>query len=89
MVFRPTVHVFSATLVNTVRVGYSRSVGQQNLPVAATNPLADDTSLGIGGGAHAPTINVQSGITGIQGGWDSLLLVPTPTIPTRPMMTRS
>ena len=61
-------HVFSATLVNTVRVGYSRSVGQQNLPVAATNPLADDTSLGIGGGAHAPTINVQSGITGIQGG---------------------
>ncbi len=62
-------HVFSPTVVNTVRIGFSRSVGQQNIPVSATNPLAADTTLGIGGGANAPTINpVGSGFTPIQGG---------------------
>jgi hypothetical protein len=60
-------HVFSATFVNTVRVGFSRSVGQQNIPVSATNPLAADASLGIGGGANSPTINVP-GYQTIQGG---------------------
>jgi len=60
-------HVFSSTFVNTERIGYSRSVGQQNIPVSATNPIAADESLGIGGGAHAPTINVP-GYQTIQGG---------------------
>ncbi len=62
-------HVFSATFVNTGRIGFARSVGEQNIPVKALNPLAGQTSLGIGGGADAPTINpVGSGMTVIQGG---------------------
>ncbi len=59
----------SPTFVNTARIGFARSKGEQNLPVKALNPLAADTSLGIGGGADAPTINpVGSGFTVIQGG---------------------
>ena len=62
-------HVFSATFVNTVRAGFSRSVGEQNIPVSALNPLASNTALGIGGGADAPTLNpVGGGYTTIQGG---------------------
>jgi len=62
-------HVFSPTFVNTGRIGFARSKGEQNTPVKALNPLAAQTSLGIGGGADAPTINpVGSGMTVIQGG---------------------
>jgi hypothetical protein len=61
-------HIFSATFVNTGRIGFSRSVGQQNIPVSALNPLAGETSLGVGGGAYAPTINPVPGFTPIQGG---------------------
>lgn len=62
-------HVFSPTFVNTGRIGFARSVGEQNIPIKALNPLAAETSLGIGGGAAAPTINpVGSGMTVIQGG---------------------
>jgi hypothetical protein len=61
-------HIFSSSFVNTVRAGFSRSVGQQNIPVSALNPLAANTALGIGGGAAAPTLNPIPGYTVIQGG---------------------
>ena len=61
-------HIFSATFVNTARIGFSRSVGQQNIPVSALNPLAADPKLGVGGGAFAPTINPVPGFQPIQGG---------------------
>ena len=57
-------HVFSPTLVNTVRFGFNRN----GAPVFITpiDPLTVDTSLGIVPGKGAPAISV-SGITGYSG----------------------
>jgi hypothetical protein len=54
-------HVFSPTLVNTARVGYSRSHGINGGVVGAINPIADNTSLGVRPGIPAPIITIASG----------------------------
>lgn len=55
-------HVFSPTLVNTLRGGYSRIHVTQNVPILAINPLAamSGSPLAILPGTPAPTITVSS-----------------------------
>jgi hypothetical protein len=52
-------HSFSASLVNIARVGYNRTEGHVGKPGVALNPLAKDTSLGVGivPGRAAPLIS--------------------------------
>ncbi|HXM95446.1 MAG TPA: TonB-dependent receptor [Candidatus Dormibacteraeota bacterium] len=59
-------HVFSPTLVNTARVAFSRSVGLNNVPVSAINPLAADHSFAAVPGGFAPILAVP-GLTLMQG----------------------
>ena len=54
-------HIFSPTLVNTARFGYSRSHGINGGVVGAINPIAADTSLGVRPGIPAPIITLSSG----------------------------
>ncbi len=52
-------HVFSSAMVNTIRLGYSRS--DLASPVISTsNPLEKDTTLGMGPGCTAPGVTVGS-----------------------------
>jgi carboxypeptidase family protein/TonB-dependent receptor-like protein len=51
-------HVFSPTLVNTARFGFSRVRATVTQPVSALNPLAQDPSFGILPGRFAPAISV-------------------------------
>jgi Carboxypeptidase regulatory-like domain/TonB dependent receptor-like, beta-barrel len=60
-------HTFSATAVNAVRLGYNRSIGLVGQPGAALQPIAADTSLGVGLGRAAPIIQIQ-GIPGLEQG---------------------
>jgi carboxypeptidase family protein len=64
-------HIFSTTLVNTFRAGYNRSVGLVGLPVSALQPIAADTSLGVGSGKVTPVISIAGGISTMQGGLNS------------------
>jgi hypothetical protein len=52
-------HTFSPSFANIARIGYNRTVGQVGQPGAALNPLAADTSLGVGivPGRAAPLIH--------------------------------
>jgi hypothetical protein len=52
-------HSFSVSLVNIARIGYNRTVGQVGQPGTALNPLAANTSLGVGivPGRAAPLIH--------------------------------
>ena len=61
-------HTFGASLVNTARVGYNRTVGFVGAPGVALNPLASDTSLSDGflAGHPAPIIT-GTGLTPMQG----------------------
>jgi hypothetical protein len=54
-------HIFSPTLVNTARFGYSRSHGINGGVVGAINPIAADTTLGVRPGIPAPIITIASG----------------------------
>jgi hypothetical protein len=54
-------HIFSPTLVNTARFGYSRSHGINGGIVGAINPIAADTTLGVRPGIPAPIITIASG----------------------------
>jgi hypothetical protein len=54
-------HIFSATLLNTARMGVSRSHITDSLDVTAINPIAADTSLGFLTGLPAGTL----GVTGL------------------------
>ncbi len=54
-------HIFSASLVNTARVGYSRSHGINGGVVGAIDPVAADTTLGVRPGIPAPIITLASG----------------------------
>jgi hypothetical protein len=54
-------HIFSTSLVNTARFGYSRSHGINGGVVGAINPIADNTSLGVRAGIPAPIITIASG----------------------------
>jgi len=56
-------HVFSPTLVNTARFGYSRSHGINGGVVGAINPVAGDTTLGVRPGIPAPIINIGGVVT--------------------------
>jgi outer membrane receptor protein involved in Fe transport len=51
-------HIFSPTLVNTARFGYSRSHGISGQTSTALNPIAADTNLGIRPGLAAPILTV-------------------------------
>ena len=67
-------HVFSPSLVNTARAGYSRNVGYAGLPVSAINPIAADQSLAVfpgSPGLYAPILTVP-GLTQMNGALGSL-----------------
>jgi Carboxypeptidase regulatory-like domain len=50
-------HVFSSSMVNTLRLGYSRS-DLDSPAISTSNALATDTSLGMAAGCTAPGITV-------------------------------
>jgi outer membrane receptor protein involved in Fe transport len=56
-------HIFSASLVNTARLGFSRVRAKVTAPVSALNPLAKDPSLGAIPGRFAPALNVPGLVT--------------------------
>ena len=51
-------HVFSPALVNTARLGYSRSHGINGGIVRAINPIASNSALGVRPGLNAPIMGV-------------------------------
>jgi len=59
-------HILSPAMVNTARIGFSRTHGDNNKPFTAINPLASDTSLGITPGSESPILSVP-GLTTMQG----------------------
>jgi len=61
-------HVFSPTLANSVRIGWSRVYEANSRPVAVLNPLAKDPSLASIPGQYAPILEVP-GLTTMQGGF--------------------
>jgi hypothetical protein len=65
-------HIFSASLVNTFRAGYNRSVGLVGQPGTALQSIAANPSLGVGSGRNAPLISIGGGISGMPGGLNSL-----------------
>jgi hypothetical protein len=60
-------HTFGPTVVNALRVGYSRSHALNLIPFGAINPAAADASLGSATGQNAPVVAI-SGFTRNQGG---------------------
>jgi hypothetical protein len=60
-------HVFSPSVVNSFRIGYSRMHPIQNQPLSAIIPQAADTSLGALPGRAAPGLTV-AGLRTFQGG---------------------
>jgi hypothetical protein len=60
-------HTFDISLVNSVRIGYSRIHVTQNEPVSAINPLAGSTALGALAGRPAPALTVK-GLATFAGG---------------------
>ena len=67
-------HIFGPAFVNTIRLGYNRDRVDNNLPVAAINPLAADKSLGTVPGQYAPGVQIP-GITQFQGGLNGISTV--------------
>jgi hypothetical protein len=64
-------HVFSPTLVNSMRGGFSRVWAFPEKSVQAINPLVTDASLGSFAGRDAPKISV-TGLSPFQGGFAAL-----------------
>ena len=64
-------HIFTPTLANSVRFGFSRVVATVNSPEKGVSPLATDTSFGIFPGQVAPQISVP-GLTLETGGLGAL-----------------
>jgi hypothetical protein len=60
-------HIFSPVLLNTARLGVSRTHATDALDQSALNPIATDTSLGFLPGHPAGVITVAN-LTGTQGG---------------------
>jgi outer membrane receptor protein involved in Fe transport len=56
-------HIFSPSLVNTARLGFSRVRALVTAPLSALNPLAKDPSLGALPGRFAPALNVPGLVT--------------------------
>jgi hypothetical protein len=63
-------HIFSPTLLNTVRFGVSHTVALITNPVSALTPIAGDTSLGTFPGLTAANLIVP-GLTTMQGSFGS------------------
>ncbi len=62
-------HVFTPSLVNSFRIGYSRVHPTQNQPLQALRSVATDKSLGvIGGNTVAPQLNISGQISTFGGG---------------------
>src|SRR5487761_1715997 len=61
-------HIFSPTLVNSVRAGYNRDGAANNVGTSAINPLAGDLSLGAVPGGTAARLDIGGGITSFLGG---------------------
>ena len=60
-------HIFSSAWMNSARVGYSREAVTNFASLAAINPLANNTSLGVLPGLTAPLVSVP-GLTAMDGG---------------------
>jgi outer membrane receptor protein involved in Fe transport len=60
-------HVFSPTMVNTLRGGYNRSTVNGQVGLSAINPAAADTSLGLAPGFYAPGFRNAGGGSGVPG----------------------
>jgi hypothetical protein len=60
-------HIFSPTLVNSVRFGYNRDRADDSTGVKAINPVAADPLLGAVPGYDAPTLSIP-GMTKFRGG---------------------
>src|SRR3984893_14975552 len=60
-------HLFSSTVLNSARFGYSRDAALDSVPIAAINPLTKDASLGAIPGQNASQVKV-SGLTDLNGG---------------------
>lgn len=58
-------HVFSPTMVNTIRGGYNRSTVNGQVGLSAINPAAADTSLGLAPGFYAPGFRNAGGGSGV------------------------
>jgi len=52
-------HIFSSKMLNVVRLGYNRSVGDILVPLKALTPAAGDAALGYTTGTFAPTFNID------------------------------
>src|SRR3984893_1779706 len=52
-------HIFTPHVVNIVRIGYNRSLGEILVPIRALTPSAGDPMLGYTPGTFAPAINVD------------------------------
>jgi hypothetical protein len=64
-------HIFNPTLINTVRLGYSRAAVDADTGFTAINPAAKDSSLAAVPGFFATRINPFSGVTSFTGGLGS------------------
>jgi hypothetical protein len=71
MVALEETHVFSPSLVNSLRFGFSRVATLTNFPAQAANPLSLDQSLAVFPGHFAPILKV-TGLTTNNGGEGSL-----------------
>jgi hypothetical protein len=60
-------HTFGPSVVNALRLGYSRTHALNLIPFGAINPTASQTSLGSTNGQNAPLVAI-SGLTRNQGG---------------------
>ena len=52
-------HIFKSKILNVVRLGYNRSVGDILVPVKALTPAGGNAALGYTRGTFAPTINID------------------------------
>ncbi len=65
-------HVFSSSMTNSARFGYSRVVGVADEPVGVINPLANQPGIGAFPGRDASGVSIQGGVTGFSGGVGAL-----------------
>ncbi len=61
-------HIFSPSLFNAFRAGFSRSVATQGLNLDIVNPALSNLSLGFAPPAQGPAAIVVGGLTSISGG---------------------
>jgi hypothetical protein len=52
-------HIFTPRVLNVLRIGYNRSLGEIVVPIRALTPAAGDAALGYTPGTFAPAINVD------------------------------